>query len=133
MVQDRACFRMFIWSVKSFHGQRTAAAGKKIRKNRDLSLMQNQVSLVSDVDHIEGGSGAVTLMTLHAAKGLEFPAVFIIGCEEGMLPFHRQAWDRDVGQKMRQEELEEERRLAFVGMTRAQTELTLTCVRERSP
>ncbi len=84
-----------------------------------------QVSLVSDVDHFQGGGGAVTLMTLHAAKGLEFPKVFIIGCEDGLLPFkrdHAPAEDSDV---------EEERRLLFVGMTRAMNELTLTHVRRR--
>ena len=90
-----------------------------------------QVSLVSDVDHMAGTSGAVTLMTLHAAKGLEFPAVFIVGCEDGLLPFDR--GENQVGQWRRtgSPELEEERRLAFVGMTRAQNELTLTCARRR--
>jgi DNA helicase-2/ATP-dependent DNA helicase PcrA len=85
-----------------------------------------QVSLVSDVDLIEGGDGAVTLMTLHAAKGLEFPNVFIIGCEDGLLPFKREhpgpGRDSDV---------EEERRLLFVGMTRAKDELTLSLARRR--
>ncbi|MFB3891692.1 MAG: ATP-dependent helicase [Phycisphaerae bacterium] len=95
----------------------------------------HQVSLVSDVDHFEGGSGAVTLMTLHAAKGLEFRAVYIIGCEMGLLPFERLdqpafakgSWDRAANA----ERLEEERRLAFVGMTRARDSLTLTCARHR--
>ena len=83
----------------------------------------NMVSLVSDVDSIDSESGAVTFMTLHAAKGLEFPAVIIIGCEEGLLPFDRgDGKDRD---------LEEERRLAFVGMTRAQDRLYLTSVKHR--
>jgi len=88
-----------------------------------------QVSLVSDVDHIDGSGGAVTLMTLHAAKGLEFPAVFIVGCESGLLPFERRENSDlldDPGGK-----LEEERRLAFVGMTRAKDELTLSSARSR--
>ena len=89
----------------------------------------HQITLVSDVDYIEGGDGAVTLMTLHAAKGLEFPAVFIIGCEEGLLPFQR--GDAGVADSVRPADLEEERRLAFVGMTRAKRELTLSSVRRR--
>ena len=89
----------------------------------------HQISLVSDVDYLEGGDGAVTLMTLHAAKGLEFPAVFIVGCEEGLLPFQRGG--NNVVDSVRPADIEEERRLAFVGMTRAKRELTLTTVRRR--
>lgn len=90
----------------------------------------HQVSLVSDVDHMKGSGGAVTLMTLHAAKGLEFPLVFIVGCEEGMLPFQRMSdspWN-----EIDPDAMEEERRLAFVGMTRAKEVLTLTGARERT-
>ena len=89
-----------------------------------------QVSLVSDVDHFQGG-GAVTLMTLHAAKGLEFPVVYIIGCEQGLLPFERMDEPASPPAPQKIDRLEEERRLAFVGMTRAQDELTLSCVRRR--
>jgi DNA helicase-2/ATP-dependent DNA helicase PcrA len=89
-----------------------------------------QVSLVSDLDHYDGDAGAVTLMTLHAAKGLEFPAVFIVGCEEGSLPFDRsQRAGRDA--RAAAVDLEEERRLAFVGMTRAKDELTMSSARRR--
>ncbi|HMB96576.1 MAG TPA: 3'-5' exonuclease, partial [Tepidisphaeraceae bacterium] len=77
-----------------------------------------QVSLVSDVDHLKDSGGAVTLMTLHAAKGLEFPVVAMMGLEEGCLP-HSRARDNV-------NELEEERRLCFVGITRAQQRLILT-------
>jgi DNA helicase-2/ATP-dependent DNA helicase PcrA len=77
-----------------------------------------QISLVSDVDHMEGSGGAVTLMTLHSAKGLEFPVVAIIGLEEGCLPHSRAVEDPD--------QLEEERRLCFVGITRAQRRLILS-------
>ena len=71
-------------------------------------------------------------MTLHAAKGLEFPVVFIIGCEQGLLPFVAEG--ESTGWSMvgpNPEGLEEERRLCFVGMTRAMDELTMTCARER--
>jgi DNA helicase-2/ATP-dependent DNA helicase PcrA len=91
-----------------------------------------RISLVSDTDHFDG-AGAVTLMTLHAAKGLEFDHVFLVGCEDGMLPFRR-AGDELHGASWRAmdvEDLEEERRLAFVGMTRARSELVLTCVQRR--
>jgi len=92
----------------------------------------HQVSLVSDVDKMEGPGGAVTLMTLHAAKGLEFPVVFIVGCEDGMLPFKRQQFASDTsGRDIRPDDLEEERRLAFVGMTRAKDDLTLMHVTRR--
>jgi DNA helicase II / ATP-dependent DNA helicase PcrA len=76
------------------------------------------VSLVSDVDQMKDGGGAVTLMTLHAAKGLEFPVVAIIGLEEGCLPHARARGDLN--------QLEEERRLCFVGITRAQERLILS-------
>jgi DNA helicase-2/ATP-dependent DNA helicase PcrA len=76
------------------------------------------VSLVSDADHMKGAGGAVTLMTLHAAKGLEFPVVAMIGMEEGILPHSRA--------RANLMELEEERRLAFVGITRTQQTLILS-------
>ncbi len=83
-----------------------------------LSAYLEQVSLVSDVDVVNAANGAVTLMTLHAAKGLEYPAVALIGFEDGLLP-HSRAQSDDS-------ELEEERRLAFVGITRAEKHLFLT-------
>ena len=76
------------------------------------------VALVSDAEHMKGAGGSVTLMTLHAAKGLEFPVVSIIGLEDGCLP-HSRARDSLT-------ELEEERRLAFVGITRAEQRLILS-------
>jgi len=111
-----------------------SAAADYDEKAESSSLAEwlHQVSLVSDADHFEGDRGAVTLMTLHAAKGLEFPAVFGIGWEQGVLPFERGEDEfSDRAQSRARDKLEEERRLAFVGMTRAKNELTLTCVRRR--
>ncbi len=82
-----------------------------------LSLLE-RISLVSDVDAVEDGDGMVTLMTLHAAKGLEFPVVAMTGVEDGLLPHERSLREG--------REVEEERRLAFVGITRAEQHLYLT-------
>jgi DNA helicase-2/ATP-dependent DNA helicase PcrA len=83
-----------------------------------LELFLETVSLQSDVDEMQEGAGAVTLMTLHNAKGLEYPAVFVVGMEDGVFPHMRSIGDP--------EEMEEERRLAYVGITRAQDRLYLT-------
>lgn len=93
-----------------------------------LSMLRaylERVSLVADADAIDPAAGAVTLMTLHAAKGLEFPAVAMIGLEEGLLPSAR-AMEADPG------EPEEERRLCFVGITRAMRHLLITSAKYRS-
>jgi len=82
------------------------------------------VALVSDQDEMEDVPDRVTLITLHAAKGLEFPVVFMVGLEEGLLP-HRRALEDE-------RELEEERRLAYVGMTRAKDRLYLVHAHHRS-
>ncbi len=82
-----------------------------------------QVALISDADERSDGEGMVTLMTLHNAKGLEYPVVFIIGCEEGVFP-HSRALD-EGGE-------EEERRLLYVGITRAERDLYLTYARTRN-
>lgn len=83
-----------------------------------LSAFLEQVSLVADIDCLEVGAEAVTLMTLHAAKGLEFPVVFLVAMEEGLFP-HARSMEKEA-------ELEEERRLFYVGITRAKEELCLT-------
>jgi len=80
-------------------------------------------ALVSDVDTVREGAGRVTLMTLHAAKGLEFDTVFIVGMEDGLLPLRRDEEDAS--------DVEEERRLCFVGMTRARRRLVLSRARYR--
>jgi DNA helicase-2/ATP-dependent DNA helicase PcrA len=82
-----------------------------------LATFLEKVSLVSDIDELDEKANAVTLITLHQAKGLEFPAVFIVGLEEGILP-HRKSFDDPA-------EMEEERRLCYVGITRAKKRLYL--------
>jgi DNA helicase II / ATP-dependent DNA helicase PcrA len=89
-----------------------------------LEAFLEQASLVNDVDDMENSSDRVTLLTLHAGKGLEFPVVFITAIEEGILPHER---SRDEEMK-----LEEERRLLFVGMTRAEEELYLSLAAYRA-
>jgi DNA helicase II / ATP-dependent DNA helicase PcrA len=89
-----------------------------------LERFLEQSSLVADIDAWEQRSEHVTLMTLHAAKGLEFPVVYIIAAEEGLLPHERSREDS--------EKLEEERRLLFVGMTRAREELQLSLAQYRA-
>jgi DNA helicase-2/ATP-dependent DNA helicase PcrA len=96
--------------------------------NRDaeeygLGEFLQQISLLAETDNLRDDEGLVTLMTLHNAKGLEFPIVFIIGMEDGVFP-HSRALDEGG--------LEEERRLAYVGITRARQELTLTWARRRN-
>jgi DNA helicase-2/ATP-dependent DNA helicase PcrA len=84
----------------------------------DLATFLQDVALVADVDELQGDVDAVTLITLHAAKGLEFPVVFMVGMEEGLLPHIRSFNDPA--------QMEEERRLAYVGITRAKDILYLT-------
>jgi DNA helicase-2/ATP-dependent DNA helicase PcrA len=95
-----------------------AAEFDEVNPTGTLADYLAQVSLVSDVDKMNDVGGAVTLMTLHAAKGLEFPVVAIIGIEDGVLPHSRSRDNLD--------EQEEERRLFFVGITRAQERLILS-------
>jgi len=87
------------------------------RDDLDLAGYLEEIALISDLDSTEGQSEAVTLMTLHAAKGLEFPVVCMIGMEESIFPHSRALYDST--------EMEEERRLCYVGMTRAREELYL--------
>ena len=89
-----------------------------------LESFLDKVSLVTDVDLYEDKGNRVSLMTLHCAKGLEFPAVFIVGIEEGLLPHYRR------GEEI--EDMEEERRLFYVGMTRAKQRLFLSRAEKRS-
>jgi DNA helicase II / ATP-dependent DNA helicase PcrA len=88
-----------------------------------LDVFLQQIALVADADTRRDDEGLVTLMTLHNAKGLEYPIVFMIGCEEGIFPHSRSI---DEGS------LEEERRLCYVGITRAERDLYLTYARRRN-
>jgi DNA helicase-2/ATP-dependent DNA helicase PcrA len=91
--------------------------GAETEEDRSLTKFLENVSLVADVDQLDSDAPSVTLMTLHSAKGLEFPVVFLVGLEEGVFPNVR-SFDS-------QQELEEERRLCYVGITRAKEELFL--------
>ena len=97
--------------------------GEPLDHFTELDLFLQQVALVADVDRHDPDAQAVTLMTLHNAKGLEFPIVFISGLEDGLFPLGR-AYDNPS-------ELEEERRLFYVGITRAENKLYLTHARRR--
>ncbi|MGH2356545.1 MAG: ATP-dependent helicase, partial [Candidatus Limnocylindria bacterium] len=101
-----------------------AAEYDDIAAPEGLARFLEEVALVSDQDELVEAPDRVTLITLHAAKGLEFPAVFIVGLEEGLLP-HRRALEDE-------REMEEERRLAYVGMTRAKDRLYLVHAMHRS-
>ena len=96
-----------------------------LRKNEDPTLggFLEEVSLLSDIDNMEEESHLVTLMTLHSAKGLEFPVVFLAGMEEGIFPHSNSMVEN--------EDLEEERRLCYVGITRAQDKLHLLRAKRR--
>lgn len=95
------------------------------KDNEKLTLgdFLEEVALISDLDNYSEDEKSVTLMTLHSAKGLEFPVVFIAGCEEGIFPHSRSQLDF--------EEMEEERRLAYVGVTRAEDRVYLISARKR--
>ena len=90
-----------------------------------LSGFLEEVALVADIDTVDPDQDYVLLMTLHSAKGLEFPKVFMVGMEDGIFPSHMTISYGDDG------EMEEERRLCYVGITRAMKDLTLTCAQQR--
>ena len=90
-----------------------------------LSGFLEEVALVADIDNLQEGSDYVVLMTLHSAKGLEFPNVYLAGMEDGLFPSYMTIVSDDPM------EIEEERRLCYVGITRAMTNLTISCARQR--
>jgi DNA helicase-2/ATP-dependent DNA helicase PcrA len=102
----------FLSVTREFDRKQEAPAGGR------LAEFLTEVALVADVDEMDDAQDAVTLMTLHAAKGLEFPIVFLVGMEEGVFPHMRTLGN--------EEEIEEERRLCYVGITRAEEKLFLT-------
>lgn len=124
--------------MRELHAERTIEAEARIENLREFLSVTRQfeqeqgggleeflehVALVSDVDAYDADANSVTMMTLHAAKGLEFPVVFLVGMEDGVFPHSRALAEAS--------ELEEERRLCYVGMTRAMERLYLTCARQR--
>ena len=96
---------------------------EKESADKSLNEFLNNISLSSDTDNLEDTDDVVTLMTLHSAKGLEYPVVFLVGMEEGIFPGYQSMGDDN--------ELEEERRLFYVGITRAKKYLFLTCANMR--
>ena len=92
--------------------------------DNSLTEFLEGITLSSDLDGMEETEDSVTLMTLHSAKGLEFPAVFLVGMEEGIFPGYK-----SIGEP---KELEEERRLCYVGITRAKEKLFMTCAKQRT-
>ncbi|MDD3806770.1 MAG: 3'-5' exonuclease [Candidatus Marinimicrobia bacterium] len=101
-------------------------SASEFEQNNEEATLENflqDISLLTDIDQWEDAADAVVLMTLHSAKGLEFPIVFISGLEDGLFPLERA--------KKNDDELEEERRLFYVGITRAMKRCILTCARQR--
>jgi DNA helicase-2/ATP-dependent DNA helicase PcrA len=101
-------------------------AYEEAAEHPDLSEFLEEVALVADIDSLEESDDRVLLMTLHSAKGLEFPYVYLAGMEDGIFPSYM-----SIAADNPTEEIEEERRLCYVGITRARKELTLTAARMR--
>lgn len=102
-----------------------AAAYDEAHEETNLSEFLEEVALVADIDQVSDDNNKVLLMTLHSAKGLEFPHVYLAGLEDGVFPSYMTITSDDPL------EIEEERRLAYVGITRAKDDLTITCARQR--
>lgn len=101
------------------------AAYEETHDEPTLSEFLEEVALVADIDHVDDGDNRVLLMTLHSAKGLEFPHVYLAGLEDGIFPSYMTIMSDDPM------EVEEERRLAYVGITRAKEDLTITYAKQR--
>jgi len=99
------------------------------KSGADLDRFLDELELGAEVDTWDPRADRISLLTLHAAKGLEFPVVFIVGCDDGLLPLR--SWHRVSGHRV-EVDYAEERRLLFVGMTRATTRLTLYTAAKRT-
>lgn len=131
---ERSGYRAFLEEEKTIEAQtrlenvrELLSVTKEFERETEtptLSAFLEQVALVSDIDSLDNSAEAVTLMTLHSAKGLEFPVVFLVGLEEGIFPHQRS--------QESERELEEERRLCYVGITRAREQLYLTYANRRT-
>jgi DNA helicase-2/ATP-dependent DNA helicase PcrA len=102
-----------------------AVAYQENHEEAGLSEFLEEVALVADIDQVNEDNNKVLLMTLHSAKGLEFSHVYLAGLEDGVFPSYMTITSDDAS------EVEEERRLAYVGITRAKDDLTITCARQR--
>jgi len=117
-VEDRTRLENIQELLTSIHGYL-----ENMGQDADLAGFLDEIALYTDLDNHDPDQDCVVLMTMHAAKGLEFPVVFVVGAEEGIFPGMRA-----IGE---QEEMEEERRLCYVAMTRAKEQLYLTCANQR--
>ncbi len=114
-----------IENLNEFISITTAFDSREDSDNRSLSAFLAEVALFTDLDQMDTEEDSVTIMTMHGAKGLEFPVVFITGMEEGIFPHSRAAYSLEPG------EMEEERRLCYVALTRAKEQVYLTRAGER--
>lgn len=108
-----------------------AAAYTEAAEEPSLSGFLEEVALVADIDSLDNDTDYVVLMTLHSAKGLEFPNVFLVGMEDGLFPSYMSITSDEISPNGVNSEIEEERRLAYVGITRAKEHLTITSARMR--
>jgi DNA helicase-2/ATP-dependent DNA helicase PcrA len=114
-----------IENLNEFISITTAFDSREDSENRSLSAFLAEVALFTDLDQMDTEEDSVTIMTMHGAKGLEFPVVFVTGMEEGIFPHSRAAYSLEPG------EMEEERRLCYVALTRAKEQVYLTRAGER--
>ncbi len=130
-----ACDSYSVEGGEDCRGGDSLEAGSRVREallscakpyGRDLGGYLSSAALRTGLDAYDPRAERVVLMTLHASKGLEFPVVFIVGCEDGILPYRR------PGEELSTEDFEEERRLLYVGMTRAMSRLYLCSARSRT-
>lgn len=122
--EDTVEARTRIENIREFQSVVLDFVRNSEEENPGLNDFLAHVSLIADVDNMDNGQDKVVLMTMHSAKGLEFPVVFLAGMEEGVFPSYR-----SIGEES---EMEEERRLCYVGITRAKEKLFLTLAKSRT-